>query len=464
MRTIVFGVGNYYQEQKEKLNSSGIFEIIGFSDNNSVLWNQKVDGITVVPPNTLTNLSYDRILIMSSYVCEIYEQLLQMGVREEKIIIWDRFYKELLHSHLETSAIIKENVCKMHVLIISETVGYDGGTFAAIYAAEALQAIGVSAILLVPGGNERLIEETVKKGIEIKIQPSLPYILEEDRKWIGQFDAVIVNLLTMIESAYEISRFCPVIWWIHEASVCYKPVMSLYFSGRYVKDASGMSIYAVSGIAMRNFNHFFGADRCKKILTIGIPDMAKKEETGTNCDSSTVVSIIGPVNSLKAQDIFLKAVSMLKDTKETEFWIIGKIHDRYYYDKIKEMIDDIPSVKILGELTREEIDKAFQKIDVLVCASQEETLSLTVVEAMMYGKVCITTDTTGVSEYIENGVNGFVIPSNDAAALKERMEWVLRNRNTLGNVRMNARKTYEKYFNMQVFGRNLESVLKGEQR
>lgn len=150
---------------------------------------------------------------------------------------------------------------------------------------------------------------------------------------------------------------------------------------------------------------------------------------------------------------------MLEDTRESEFWIIGKRYDQCFYKKIKKMAIGIKSVKILGEMTREEIDRAFHKIDVLVCASHEETLSMTVIEAMMYGKVCITTDATGVAQYIENGVNGFVIPSNNADALKEKLEWILKNITSLEGIRKNARKTYEKSFNMQVFGRNLEREL-----
>lgn len=459
MKTIVFGVGNYYQEQKENIRSFNDIEIIAFSDNNPILWNQEVDGIMVIPPDMIAGCECDRILIMSIHVCDIYKQLLLLGIEEAKIIIWDRFYKGQLHTNLKIPESIRNGVCNKKVLIVSQILGYDGGAFAAIYAASALQQNGMSVILLVPGGNKKLIEETVKGGIDVIIQPSLPYIMKADKPWIGQFDAVIVNLLTMIESAYEISKFCPVLWWIHEASACYRPVMLQYPSAKHVNDMPGIHICAVSSIAMNNFNHFFGIGRCKKILTIGIPDMANLEETIHANKDSTVVAIIGSVNSLKAQDIFLEAVLMLEDTRESEFWIIGKRYDQCFYKKIKKMAIGIKSVKILGEMTREEIDRAFHKIDVLVCASHEETLSMTVIEAMMYGKVCITTDATGVAQYIENGVNGFVIPSNNADALKEKLEWILKNITSLEGIRKNARKTYEKSFNMQVFGRNLEREL-----
>lgn len=462
MKTIVFGAGNYYQEQKKNLNSFDEFEITAFSDNNSALWDQEVDGVNVIPPDTIADCEYDRILIMSIYVCEIYEQLIRLGVEKDKIIIWDRFYKRLLHHDLKIPELIKGSENKKKILIISQVLGYDGGSVGAIYAALALQSNGAAVILLVPGGNEKLIAETAKKGIEIMIQPSLPYVLEADRRWIRQFDTVLVNLFTMLESVYEISKICPVIWWIHEASVSYAPVIAQYSCGRQLNDVHGIRIYAVSSVAMRNFNRFCNTDRCTKILPIGIPDMAGMKEGEGTYSHSKVVAIIGPINSLKAQDIFLEAVSMLDDTNGTEFWIIGKRNDQCYYEKIKNMSAGIKSVKLLGELTRKEVDRAFQKIDVLVCASHEETLSITVVEAMMYGKVCITTDTTGIAEYIENGINGFVIPGNDAAALKKKMEWILKNISMLGDVRMNARKTYETFFSMQVFGRNLQNALEGE--
>ena len=114
---------------------------------------------------------------------------------------------------------------------------------------------------------------------------------------------------------------------------------------------------------------------------------------------------------------------------------------------------------MLGLLTREEIYGIFPHIDVVVCASREDSLPIVMTEGMMFGKVCITTDATGTADFIRDGENGFVVPAGDDQALKEKMEWILYHRDRLADIGRNARKTYEQYFSMDVFGANLEKAL-----
>ena len=91
MKSIIFGIGNYYQEQKEKLYCFNEIEIMAFTDNNSLLWGQKLNDILIISPDKIQTFEYDNILIMSIYVCEIYNQLRSLGVDEKRIIIWEQF-------------------------------------------------------------------------------------------------------------------------------------------------------------------------------------------------------------------------------------------------------------------------------------------------------------------------------------------------------------------------------------
>ncbi len=461
MKVIVFGIGRYYREQKEKLDNFNEIEIMAFTDNNALLWNKEVDGIIVIPPDRIQTLEYNNILIMSMYVSEIYMQLLVLGVEEKRIIAWGRFYMESQQGKIEIFGAGKNReITKQKVLIISQKLYYDGGTWAAIYAARSLIKNGIYVRLAVPGGNEELIREATEKGMEVAVCPTLPYIFDTDKKWIQQFDVVIVNLFTMLESAYEINKFCPMLWWIHEAALIYEPFMMKYYpTSEYVKKTSEMNIYAVSNMAKQNFNSKV-SNLVKKTLAIGIPDEAGFMDEEISEDKKTVFAIIGTVHILKAQDIFVKAAFQTGNLEKLEFWIIGRMDDDKYCQSIKEMAADVNSIKILGELTRKEMNKVYPEIDVLVCASHEETLSMAIIEAMMFKKACITTDRTGIAEYIENGVNGFVIPANDVDALADKMLWLAEDRNRIKRLGEAARKTYEKYFTLDIFGENLRKALR----
>lgn len=62
-----------------------------------------------------------------------------------------------------------------------------------------------------------------------------------------------------------------------------------------------------------------------------------------------------------------------------------------------------------------ELTKAYLGCDVLLLLSDYEGLPLTILEAMRLGVVVIATDVGAVSEVVEDGVNGFLIPRDGAA-------------------------------------------------
>lgn len=63
MTAVIFGAGNYYREQREKLRALSEVEITAFSDNNPALWNQQIDGVTVIPPDAIKTIACEKIVI-----------------------------------------------------------------------------------------------------------------------------------------------------------------------------------------------------------------------------------------------------------------------------------------------------------------------------------------------------------------------------------------------------------------
>ncbi|MEZ3492327.1 MAG: glycosyltransferase family 4 protein [Lachnospiraceae bacterium] len=459
MKIIVFGVGTYYQNRKEKFEDFDNIEIIALADNDISMWNKRVDDTVVISPNLILNLTYDKIVIMSIHVREIHFQLLNLGIDENKIITWERFYKEQLQLTMKFYKPILPNKeeNKKKVLIITQKMEYDGGTLAAIYASMALRNRGMSVALFAPDGDKKLINEVVNKGVTVCTCMSLPYIFKIQKEWVREFDVVIVNLFTMMESAYEVVQVRPVLWWIHEASLIYALIDQEKKMVVHEECMNLINIYAVSKIAQQNFNTGF-KNRIKNTLTAGIPDdnMFNRAKNNRN---KVVFAIIGNVHIIKLFHVFLEAAESMNADKNAEFWVIGRVADDNYGSYIKQMASYINSVRMFGELTRTELQKAFEEIDVVACTSNEETLSLTIIEGMMHGKVCITTENTGIAAYIQDGVNGYVIPVNDAIALTEKMQYILENNDQLEGIRRAARKTYEKYFSLKILGRNLEAAL-----
>ncbi len=78
-----------------------------------------------------------------------------------------------------------------------------------------------------------------------------------------------------------------------------------------------------------------------------------------------------------------------------------------------------PRVRLLGPLSRDTVLELFAASDAAVLASVWENFPHTVVEALAAGTPVIATDVGGVAEVIRDGVNGLLVPPEDATALAD---------------------------------------------
>ncbi len=456
LRTVIFGLGKFYKYMKPQLASCPGLEIVAYVDNDKRLWGTCIDGLPVAAPQRIREIQYDTVLIMSTYEEEIYAQLIELGIPESRILPWEVFHTGLLSGTRKVFQGNKNGRGRGEdILIISIGLNYDGGSLAAVYAAMALRDRGYRVTLAASGGNERFIEEIVNEGITVNICPELPYV--RDMEWVRQFDVVVINVFQMIQSAVRTRLVRPTLWWIHEPIDVFHDIRLKQWNRIPANDLQNIDIYAVSRIAKDNFNRFY-PDRVKKILHYGIPDRNTEKQPKDAGKTRLIFAIIGEVCTRKAQDIFCRAVQKISGD-EAEFWMIGYCGNNAFGDEVRKISAGISSIRMLGLLSREEIYGIFPHIDVVVCASREDSLPIVMTEGMMFGKVCITTDATGTADFIRDGQNGFVVPAGDDQALKEKMEWILYHRDRLADIGRNARKTYEQYFSMDVFGANLEKAL-----
>ena len=459
MRIVIFGVGGFYRERKYKIPA--MWEIVAFLDNNPKLQGQKMDGVLILAPGNVSRLSYDKIVLMSASEEAMKDQLLKLGIDRKDIWYWEQLASEICRGEFKLYCGGNyADSCKKKILIVSSHLNYTGGPLAAVYAARVLQERGYAVFVAAPSGDEAFIEEMTEGGIRIVLCPALPYIHSEELAWIELFDAVLVNVFPMIPSACEISRIKPVLWWIHESErKLYENILHRFEGQVGGQQLEKVNIRAVSRVAQNRFNYCF-PDRIRELLSYGIPD-EKKENSFSYRAEPLVFAIIGMVHQGKAQDVFVRAVTQLprEEKRNLQFLIIGPIGTDAYAGSIREMASEEPSIKITGLLTRSEIHKAFEKIDVVVCPSLEDSLPIVVTEGMMYGKICIVSEATGTADYIKHGKNGLICKAGDPEDLCEKMRWVIGNRENLQEMGNAARQVYEKYFTMDRFGDQLEKAL-----
>lgn len=113
-------------------------------------------------------------------------------------------------------------------------------------------------------------------------------------------------------------------------------------------------------------------------------------------------------------------------------------------EHLQKLSGNLKRVKCLGYVS--DVNALYDKCPVYVQPTVTEGFSLTTLEAMSHSRPVIVTEGAGVSELVEDGKDGFVIPIRSSQAIAEKIKYFYDNYPSevkrMGN---NARKTAEKY-------------------
>lgn len=461
-RLLLFGTGQFYIRRREALSAFlGQDEVVGFLDNRAQE-RRMMDGLPVYLPEELSQISYDRILLMSASVREMREQLLGLGIPSSQISFYEEYRARKTRDTFLLPLPKKAAEGKKRILIIAHDMEYDGGSIVAVYAAKVLQIRGHVVTLTAPSIQPALAQDIRTMGVDFVLCPTLPYLGEREKLWIKQYEILVANVFHNSPVACSMRKELPVIWWIHEAGEAYSniyPRIRYQFSEYDTpKQMDGIRIFGVSRLAADVFSRHYPSVPVG-VLPYGIPDhwnhLVERHDV-------PVFAIVGTISALKGQLEFLQATRLLRKWQscgDFEVWVIGAKGSRAYDRNVMELMQSLPFAHYKGVLTRSEMEEAYQRIDVVVCASQEETLSAVCIEGLMHAKVCLTTRNTGIADYLSDGVNGFLCQDNKPEHLAGVLERILDVRSRWEAIGHRGRDVYEANFSFEKFGNRLEREL-----
>ena len=96
-----------------------------------------------------------------------------------------------------------------------------------------------------------------------------------------------------------------------------------------------------------------------------------------------------------------------------------------------------PQQKVIGEILR--------NTDIYICNSEYEAFGLPTLEAMTCGAAVITTDTGGMRDFVQNGINALVINHHDKDDMKEKIEMLINDKKLIHKIAENGMKTALKF-------------------
>ncbi len=154
------------------------------------------------------------------------------------------------------------------------------------------------------------------------------------------------------------------------------------------------------------------------IPTFQAEKSALRKELGIS-EGSFLIGTAGRLHKQKNHAALVDAVAILKDRKNLSCVILGEGPERSALERQIEKLDLKDRVFLLGE--KENAASFLPALDAFILSSDWEGFPSVILEAMASKTPVIATNVDGISEIIENEINGFLVVPNDAEALARKI-------------------------------------------
>lgn len=477
MNLIIFGTGKRYESHKHRLDK-GIF-ITALLDNHPR--QQAVDGIPVYLPEQIGALTYDYILLMSRDEAAMKAQLMGLGVEEEKICGLGQIERFLVREPLARYGEwdgFRQGDGK-RVLFFSPGLTSSGAEYMMYLTIKLLKDMGHVPVVL-SKRDGALGKELEGIGVSSYVVENWFLDNEFVRNLVNWADLIFVNTLQMYGQVYRLlGAGKRILWWLHEytglGEIRRDELAAVLASG----NAGGVRIYAVSERVRSEVLKACGVDgACTEetgieILPIGVERM--DEVPAADGGNRMVFAVIGVICSIKGQDVFIRAAAGLPQEyrRQARFLLVGpgspenvgiaaEGGGRDTREKAGTCVYEPESgvvIEMTGQISHGEISEIYNAVDVVVCASRCEGMSATALEGFSCGKPLITSDAAGIADFITDGAEGLVFANEDAESLREKMMWMLDNREQASDMGKRGRLLYEKCFSEEAFRDRMSRIL-----
>lgn len=344
------------------------------------------------------------------------------------------------------------NSDNLRVLNLTEEGRWGGPQARIILIARQLKQAGIETLVVGPYGDSMEFHERLHQaGVEHKLLQIHRLTKQKSilLKYVLFFVPEVIQLLRLLDNESVDIVYCNGPWqvkgviagWLKKKKIVWH-INDTYQTGPRHKVFGLLSKCAdgfifTSGAARRCYVPESSAGACRPSCEIQAPVDTKyfdPEAVGPAVDlpgcGSVKVLTIGNINPSKGTADFVDmANKVVKKGHSVDFLVAGAefVSQAPYISRIKEKIGryGLRNIHFLG--ARADIASVLKASDIFVCSSISESGPMTVWEAMSMAKPIVSTNVGDVATYIDDGVNGFMVPPGDSDALANRVDLLLRS-------------------------------------
>lgn len=151
--------------------------------------------------------------------------------------------------------------------------------------------------------------------------------------------------------------------------------------------------------------------------------------------STLRVGYVGRGYPLKGLHWFLDAADNLKEESIRFHIVTGSNSDMQYYRDQQNKASVLPSVVWEENLSQAEVCQRMVNWDILCLPSTTEMAPLVMLEAAACGLPVVGSDIPAISDYIKDGLNGFLFPVGDVASITRILRMLVESPSLLKRIR-----------------------------
>jgi len=156
----------------------------------------------------------------------------------------------------------------------------------------------------------------------------------------------------------------------------------------------------------------------------------------------------------------LEAIARLKEM-ETPPFVLELVGDGAQRSLLEQMVierDLSRHVVFAGWVGHPDLVAHYRRADLFVTATTWEGMPNTVLEAMACGLPVVGTAAPGMNQLVNDGVNGYLVPLRDAAALADRLRRLLADPLERARMGRESRKIAARHFAWDVIARQYVDI------
>ena len=190
-----------------------------------------------------------------------------------------------------------------------------------------------------------------------------------------------------------------------------------------------------------------------------VPSIDARDELGIGQDAElSVVTFVGRLTGVKRPDRFLAMAELVAARRPGSVFLVagdGELRAEL------ESAPRVAEVRFLG--WRGDVALLYAASDLIVVTSDNEGMPVTLIEASMAGRACVTTDVGSAAEVVEDGVTGRVVAA-DASALAEAVLELLADERRRAEMGSAARARILRHFSAEALIAQSVEIYRGLER